>query len=260
MLLELRRWEKETGEKVYLYDTTMQFEGYTGEICQNDYTRVVDTTFPDVDNSFWSVCVVICAESQRRPIHCHLHVNVVPISDSLSDDATDMESAGKEVEKWLDQSWMEKEKQLTYFTKHQTYDDDWNVNRVWIGDGDECVESGELRFCSPFEGLLPLGDFGFRRSVHGLRVLQGSELGGPLDCEPVLMRSCWFQNTRGVRNCKTGEGKQKDAERMPKGTFTSSEDSGESSSDELVDSSFQQLMYQVIVFHFLSVTELRRLD
>ena len=47
---------------------------------------------------------------------------------------------------------------------------------------------------------------------------------------------------------------------MSKGTFTSSEDSGESSSDELVDSSFQQLMYQVIVFHFLSVTELRRLD
>ena len=56
-------------------------------------------------------------------------MNVVPISDILSDDATDMESAGKEVEKWLDQSWMEKEKQLTYFTKHQTYDDDWNVNR-----------------------------------------------------------------------------------------------------------------------------------
>lgn len=55
MLLELRRWEKETGEKVYVYDTTMQFEGYTGEICQDDYTRVVDTTFPDVDNSFWSV-------------------------------------------------------------------------------------------------------------------------------------------------------------------------------------------------------------
>ena len=46
MLLELRRWEKETGEKVYVYDTTMQFEGYTGEICQDDYTRVVDTTFP----------------------------------------------------------------------------------------------------------------------------------------------------------------------------------------------------------------------
>ena len=55
MLLELRRWEKETGEKVYVYDTTMQFEGYTGEICPDDYTRVVDTTFPDVDNSFWSV-------------------------------------------------------------------------------------------------------------------------------------------------------------------------------------------------------------
>ena len=55
MLLELRRWEKETGEKVDVYDTTMQFEGYTGEICQDDYTRVVDTTFPDVDNSFWSV-------------------------------------------------------------------------------------------------------------------------------------------------------------------------------------------------------------
>ncbi|OAO17137.1 hypothetical protein AV274_1163 [Blastocystis sp. ATCC 50177/Nand II] len=88
-------------------------------ICQDDYTRVVDTTFPDVDNSFWS----------RRPIHCHIHVNVVPISDILSDDAKNMEEAGKEVEKWLDQSWIEKEKQLEYFTKHQTYDDEWNVNR-----------------------------------------------------------------------------------------------------------------------------------
>lgn len=57
-------------------------------------------------------------------------MNVVPISDILSDDAKNMEEAGKEVEKWLDQSWIEKEKQLEYFTKHQTYDDEWNVNRV----------------------------------------------------------------------------------------------------------------------------------
>ena len=43
-------------------------------------------------------------------------MNVVPISDILSDDAKNMEEAGKEVEKWLDQSWIEKEKQLEYFT------------------------------------------------------------------------------------------------------------------------------------------------
>ena len=71
-------------------------------------------------------------------------MNVVPISDILSDDAKDMEQAGKEVEKWLDRSWIEKEKQLEYFTKHQTYDDDWNVNRVGSQQYVSYVEGGEL--------------------------------------------------------------------------------------------------------------------
>lgn len=71
-------------------------------------------------------------------------MNVVPISDILSDDAKNMEEAGKEVEKWLDQSWIEKEKQLEYFTKHQTYDDEWNVNCVGQEGDVSLIEGGEL--------------------------------------------------------------------------------------------------------------------
>ena len=52
---ELKEWEEKTGEVAYLYDTTMQFEGYSGEIAANDYTRVVDVNYPDPNNSVWKV-------------------------------------------------------------------------------------------------------------------------------------------------------------------------------------------------------------
>ena len=38
----------------------------------------------------------------------------------------------------------EKEKQLEYFTKHQTYDDEWNVNRVGQEGDVSLIEGGEL--------------------------------------------------------------------------------------------------------------------
>ena len=55
IIKELKEWEEQTGEVAYLYDTTMQFEGYTGEIAGNNYERVVDVNYPDPDNSVWKV-------------------------------------------------------------------------------------------------------------------------------------------------------------------------------------------------------------
>lgn len=43
-----------------------------------------------------------------------------------------METINKEVEEWLDKTWIEKEKQLDFFAKNQRYDDSWNVNRVSV--------------------------------------------------------------------------------------------------------------------------------
>lgn len=63
---ELREWEKKTGETVYLYNTTMQFEGYSGEICSDsNYERQVDVSFPSFDNTFWNVR---CDVSVRRSV------------------------------------------------------------------------------------------------------------------------------------------------------------------------------------------------
>lgn len=67
---------------------------------------------------------------QRIPIVCHMHINVLPLTSIVSEDANDFETINKQVEAWLDQSWIEKEKQLEFFTKNQRYDDSWNVNRV----------------------------------------------------------------------------------------------------------------------------------
>lgn len=67
---------------------------------------------------------------QRIPIVCHMHINVLPLTSIVSEDANDFETINKQVEAWLDHSWIEKEKQLEFFTKNQRYDDSWNVNRV----------------------------------------------------------------------------------------------------------------------------------
>lgn len=59
-----------------------------------------------------------------------MHINVLPLTSIVSEDANDFETINKQVEAWLDHSWIEKEKQLEFFTKNQRYDDSWNVNRV----------------------------------------------------------------------------------------------------------------------------------
>ncbi|KAK8800299.1 hypothetical protein WA171_004933 [Blastocystis sp. BT1] len=120
IIKELREWEENTGESVYLYNITMQFEGYSGEICSDDnYGREVDVTFPSFENSFW----------KRIPIGCHMHVEVVPLSSIVDKEMRDADSINKQTEKWLDQKWIEKENELEYFTKHQSFDAEWTKNQ-----------------------------------------------------------------------------------------------------------------------------------
>ena len=75
---------------------------------------------------------------------CHLHVEVVPLTSLVSEGAHDLDQVNKEVETWLDRKWEEKEAELEYFTKHQTYDDEWNVNRVGQEGDVSLIEGGEL--------------------------------------------------------------------------------------------------------------------
>ena len=68
---------------------------------------------------------------------CHLHVEVVPLTSLVSEGAHDLDQVNKEVETWLDRTWEEKEAELEYFTKHQTYDVQWTRNQVGKAAGNE---------------------------------------------------------------------------------------------------------------------------
>lgn len=58
-------------------------------------------------------------------------MDVIPLTSIITEDAKDLSDVNKQVEKWLDTVWEEKERQLEYFTKHQKYDENWTVNQVW---------------------------------------------------------------------------------------------------------------------------------
>lgn len=55
-----------------------------------------------------------------------------------------MTTVNQKVEKWLDNQWVEKEKQMTYFANNQRFDDEWSEYRVWIDDPVLSVESGDV--------------------------------------------------------------------------------------------------------------------
>ena len=71
------------------------------------------------------------------PVQCHMHIKVYPLTKIVSEQATSLEAISKEVQDWLDASWTEKEKQMKYFAKHQTFDESWNANRVSDGERNE---------------------------------------------------------------------------------------------------------------------------
>lgn len=55
MVKHLHDCHVNTGEDFYIYDTVVQYEGYSGEICGENYERSIDVNFPSVDNLFWKV-------------------------------------------------------------------------------------------------------------------------------------------------------------------------------------------------------------
>ena len=52
--------------------------------------------------------------------------------EDIVQDATDLESITKRVERWLDQSYQEKDKQMEYFINHQQFDEEWTKHKVGI--------------------------------------------------------------------------------------------------------------------------------
>lgn len=60
-----------------------------------------------------------------------MHVEVIPLSSIVDKELRDMETINKQTEQWLDRKWVEKEKELEYFTKHQSYDQEWTKNQVF---------------------------------------------------------------------------------------------------------------------------------
>ena len=59
MLKHLHECHLNTGEDFYIYDTVVQYEGYSGEICGENYERSIDVNFPSVDNLFWKVWLLM---------------------------------------------------------------------------------------------------------------------------------------------------------------------------------------------------------
>lgn len=55
MVYTLAQHQKESGEEYYVYDTTMQFEGYHGEVPDDQYKRIRDTDYPSIFSTFWKV-------------------------------------------------------------------------------------------------------------------------------------------------------------------------------------------------------------
>ena len=55
MVYYLNEQSKKTGEDYYVYDTTMQFNGYHGEICDDSYQRKQDIEFPTIVGTFCGV-------------------------------------------------------------------------------------------------------------------------------------------------------------------------------------------------------------
>ena len=50
--------------------------------------------------------------------------------EEIVQDASDLDSIVKCVEKWLDRSYQEKDQQMEYFIKHQQFDEEWEKHKV----------------------------------------------------------------------------------------------------------------------------------
>ena len=58
-----------------------------------------------------------------------MHVNVVNVED-LVKGSDDLDVINRNVQQWLDASYVEKDKQMEYFIKNQQWSPEWLENRV----------------------------------------------------------------------------------------------------------------------------------
>lgn len=58
-------------------------------------------------------------------------MDVINVED-LVQDAFDLETINERVEKWLDQSYQEKDRQMDYFIQHQCFDEQWTKTTVGL--------------------------------------------------------------------------------------------------------------------------------
>ena len=62
-------------------------------------------------------------------MNLHMHVNVVNVED-LVKGSDDLDVINRNVQQWLDASYVEKDKQMEYFIKNQQWSPEWLENRV----------------------------------------------------------------------------------------------------------------------------------
>lgn len=104
-----------------IYDVTMAFSGYTGEIPTYDmgYERAKDVNVPNAGKVLMG-----------HKAEVHLDIRAIPSSEILEKYAS--------VEQWLDERWARKDRLLKYFAEHQQFPVDE------VGPGKTAVARGRL--------------------------------------------------------------------------------------------------------------------
>ncbi|KAK8811243.1 hypothetical protein WA538_005402, partial [Blastocystis sp. DL] len=105
----------------YICDCTMQYSTYSGEVPDSSgENRQHDVGVPEI-KSF------LCPS---RVYECHIHYSKTPIVEIVPESVTDDEEMHRCVEKWLDERWVEKEREMQHFIDHGEFSDEWCENRV----------------------------------------------------------------------------------------------------------------------------------
>ena len=61
---------------------------------------------------------------------CHIHYSKTPIAEIVPEEVVGDEEIHRCVEKWLDERWVEKEREMQHFIDHGEFSEEWCQNRV----------------------------------------------------------------------------------------------------------------------------------
>ncbi|KNB41654.1 phospholipid glycerol acyltransferase [Blastocystis sp. subtype 4] len=121
LLKMIREDDEVKGYESYICDCTMQYSTYSGEVPDSSGEgRKHDVGIPEI-------ATYLCP---NKEFECHIHYSHTPISEIVPSDVVEDEEVHKCVEKWLDDCWVRKERELKYFIDHGEFSDNWNENRV----------------------------------------------------------------------------------------------------------------------------------